>query len=196
MGCHIFSTPIRGVNLYLPTSVTSYGPGAVYGNWPIDAKIKLVFPGHVADCRQHARLLVVRRRDAAAAERRGRRRRHRAGIGRGDHRDRRRHPAAAHRPADTAPCQHVRLAHRTDAGGTQPLPRVPRCRPQGPGTTCSAGFDYAQLVTEAVLLGSVAEHFPNETLVYDPAAMRVTSQAAANKWLQRSFRKKYLLTRL
>ena len=35
---------------------------------------------------------------------------------------------------------------------------------KGPGTTCSAGFDYAQLVTEAVLLGSVAEHFPNETL--------------------------------
>ena len=67
---------------------------------------------------------------------------------------------------------------------------------KGPGTTCSAGFDYAQLVTEAVLLGSVAEHFPNETLAYDPAAMRVTSQAAANKWLQRSFRKKYLLTRL
>ncbi len=46
MGCHIFSTPIRGVNLYLPTSVTSYGPGAVHGNWPIDAKIKLVFPGN------------------------------------------------------------------------------------------------------------------------------------------------------
>ena len=29
MGCHIFSTPIRGVNLYLPTEITSYGPGAV-----------------------------------------------------------------------------------------------------------------------------------------------------------------------
>ena len=41
---------------------------------------------------------------------------------------------------------------------------------KGPGTTCSAGFDYAQLVTEAVLLGSVAEHFPNETLAYDGAA--------------------------
>ena len=66
----------------------------------------------------------------------------------------------------------------------------------GPGTACSAGFDYAQLVTEAVLLGSVAEHFPNETLAYDPAAMRVTSRKEPNKWLQRSFRKKYLLTRL
>ena len=47
-----------------------------------------------------------------------------------------------------------------------------------------------------MLLGSVAEHFPNETLTYDAAAMHVTNQPAANKWLQRSFRKKYLLTRL
>ena len=46
MGCHIFSTPIRGVNLYLPTEITSYGPGAVHGNWPIDAKLKIVFPGN------------------------------------------------------------------------------------------------------------------------------------------------------
>ena len=38
MGCHIFSTPIRGVNLYLPIEITWYGPGAVHGNWPIDAK--------------------------------------------------------------------------------------------------------------------------------------------------------------
>ena len=45
MGCHIFSTPIRGVNLYLPTEITLYGPGAAHGNWPIDAKIKFVFPG-------------------------------------------------------------------------------------------------------------------------------------------------------
>src|SRR4029078_6885948 len=24
---------------------TSYGPGAVHGNWPIDARLKFVFPG-------------------------------------------------------------------------------------------------------------------------------------------------------
>ena len=66
----------------------------------------------------------------------------------------------------------------------------------GPGTVCSAGFDYASLVTEAVLLGSVAEHYPNETLTYDPAAMRVTNRKEPNGHLARKFRKKYLLTRL
>jgi hypothetical protein len=67
---------------------------------------------------------------------------------------------------------------------------------KGPGTTCSAGFDYASLVTEAVLLGSVAEHFPNETLAYDPATMQVTSHKAPNAMLRRSFRKPFLLERL
>jgi hypothetical protein len=66
----------------------------------------------------------------------------------------------------------------------------------GPGTVCSAGFDYASLVTEAVLLGSVAEHHPGEALAYDPAAMRVTNHKAPNRHLTRKFRRKYLLTRL
>ena len=66
----------------------------------------------------------------------------------------------------------------------------------GPGTVCSAGFDYAALVTEAVLLGSVAEHYPNETLTYDPVAMRVTNRKEPNEHLSRKFRKKYLMTRL
>ena len=66
----------------------------------------------------------------------------------------------------------------------------------GPGTVCSAGFDYASRVTEAVLLGSVAEHYPNETLTYDPATMRVTNHKEPNQHLARKFRKKYLLTRL
>ena len=75
MGCHIFSTPIRGVNLYLPTSVTSYGPGRGLRQLADRREDQARLPGHVADRRQHARLLVVRRRDAAAAGRRRRRRR-------------------------------------------------------------------------------------------------------------------------
>ena len=57
----------------------------------------------------------------------------------------------------------------------------------GPGTVCSAGFDYASLVTEAVLLGSVAEHYPSETLTSNPATMRVTNRKEPNGHLARSF---------
>ena len=51
-------------------------------------------------------------------------------------------------------------------------------------------------VTEAVLLGSVAEHYPNETLTYDPATMRVTNRKEPSGHLARKFRKKYLMARL
>ena len=32
---------------------------------------------------------------------------------------------------------------------------------------CSAGFDYAGPLTESVLIGNVAAHFPGETLTFD-----------------------------
>ncbi|AMY11510.1 putative oxidoreductase YvaA [Luteitalea pratensis] len=196
MGCHIFSTPIRGVNLYLPASVTSYGPGAVYGNWPIDAKIKLVFPGTSLTAGSTLDFWwydgAVRPPQNVAAAVGGTVPGSGAVIIGTD--------GAILLPHIGPPTLHPAS---TFASRTVPTPAARNHYHEfldavltGPGTTCSAGFDYAQLVTEAVLLGSVAEHFPNETLNYDPAAMRVTSQAAANKWLQRSFRKKYLLTRL
>jgi predicted dehydrogenase len=196
MGCHIFSTPIRGVNLYLPTSVTSYGPGSVYGNWPIDAKIKLVFPGTSFTAGSTldfwwydgATRPPQQVADAVGGKVPG------SGaviIGTGG--------------AILLPHIGPPTLHPESAFAARTVPTVEARNHyhefldavlKGPGTTCSAGFDYAQLVTEAVLLGSVAEHFPNETLAYDPAAMRVTSHTEPNKWLQRSFRKKYLLTRL
>jgi predicted dehydrogenase len=196
MGCHIFSTPIRGVNLYLPTSVTSYGPGAVHGNWPVDAKIKLVFPGtsltagETLDFWWYDGATRPPQNVAAAA----------GGTLPGS--------GAVIIGTDGAillPHIGPPTLHPASTLSSRVVP-TPAARNhyhefldavlKGPGTTCSAGFDYAQLVTEAVLLGSVAEHFSGETLAYAPAAMRVTSHPAANKWLQRSFRKKYLMTRL
>jgi predicted dehydrogenase len=196
MGCHIFSTPIRGVNLYLPTSVTSYGPGAVYGNWPIDAKIKLVFPGtsltagSTLDFWWYDGATRPPQNVAAAV----------GGTVPGSGAVIIGTDGAILLPHIGPPTLHPAS---TSASRVVPTPEERNHYHEfldavlkGPGTTCSAGFDYAQLVTEAVLLGSVAEHFPNETLAYEPAAMRVTSHSAANKWLQRSFRKKYLMTRL
>ena len=196
MGCHIFSTPIRGVNLYLPIEVTSYGPGAVHGNWPIDAKLKLVFPGTpvTAD-----KTLDFWWYDGAT----------------------RPPETVAAAVGGTLPASGVVLLgtegaillphigpptlHPADTFAGRVVPTVPERNHYhefldavlaGPGTVCSAGFDYASRVTEAVLLGSVAEHYPNQTLKYEPATMRVTSHKEPNAHLTRSFRKKYLLTSL
>ena len=196
MGCHIFSTPIRGVNLYLPTQITSYGPGAAHGNWPIDAKLKIVFPGTTFTA---ASTLDFWWYDGAT-----------------------RPPQAVSDAVGGSLPASGSVMLGTDGALLLPhigpptlypvekftgraMPKVPERNHYhefldavltGPGTVCSAGFHYASLVTEAVLLGSVAEHFPNQTLSYDAATMRVTNHKEPNKHLSRKFRKKYLVTRL
>jgi predicted dehydrogenase len=196
MGCHIFSTPIRGVNLYLPTSITSYGPGAVHGNWPIDAKIKFVFPGTSLTAGSTMDFWWydgATRPPQAAVDAVGGKVPGSGAVIIGT-------DGAILLPHIGPPTLHpaAKFAGRE-------IPTVPDRNHyhefldavlKGSGATCSAGFDYASLVTEAVLLGSVAEHFPNATLAYDPAAMRVTSDKAPNQYLQRTFRKQYLMTRV
>ena len=196
MGCHIFSTPIRGVNLYLPTQITSYGPGAVYGNWPIDARLKFVFPGTALTAGDTLDFWwydgATRPPDAVAAAVGGTLPNSGAAI-------------LGTEGSILLPHIGAPTLHPADKFAGRATPSAPERNHYhefldavlaGPGAVCSAGFDYASLVTEAVLLGSVAEHYPNETLTYDPAAMRVTSRKEPNGHLARTFRKKYLLTRL
>ena len=196
MGCHIFSTPIRGVNLYLPQSITSYGPGSVHGNWPIDAKIKFVFPGTPLTAGSTLDFWwydgATRPPQEVAAAVGGKL------------------PGSGSVMIGTEGA--ILLPHigpptlwPSEKFATRPVPTMTArdhyhefldAVLKGPGTICSANFDYASLVTEAVLLGSLAEHFPNETLAYDATAMRVTSHDAPNRMLQRSYRKAYLMTRM
>jgi hypothetical protein len=53
---------------------------------------------------------------------------------------------------------------------------------------CSAGFDYAGPLTESVLIGNVAAHFPGETLTFDPQALRFPGKAEADRYLTREYR--------
>lgn len=58
---------------------------------------------------------------------------------------------------------------------------------RGEGKT-SAGFDYAGPLTEAVLLGSVASRFPQQTLEWNAAGLKFTNLAEANKFVRRAYR--------
>jgi predicted dehydrogenase len=196
MGCHIFSTPIRGLGLYLPTGITSYGPGAIHGNWPVDARLKFVFPGTPLTAGGTLDFWWydgATRPPDAVAEAVGGTLPGSGAVFLGTE-------GAILLPHIGAPTLHPA---GTFAG--RAIPAVPERNHYhefldavlaGPGTVCSAGFDYAALVTEAVLLGSVAEHYPNEALAYDPATMRLTNRRQANRHLSRRFRRQYLLTRL
>jgi hypothetical protein len=53
---------------------------------------------------------------------------------------------------------------------------------------CSAGFDYAGPLTESVLIGNVAAHFPGETLTFDAVALRFPERHEADQHLSRAYR--------
>lgn len=60
------------------------------------------------------------------------------------------------------------------------------CR--GVGETTS-GFDYSGPLTEAVLLGTVAIRNPEKMHAWDTQAMRISNNSAAEKWLNKEYRK-------
>ena len=53
---------------------------------------------------------------------------------------------------------------------------------------CSANFDYAGPLTESVLIGNVAAHFPGETLEFDAKALSFPKKRDANQHLTRGYR--------
>jgi hypothetical protein len=59
---------------------------------------------------------------------------------------------------------------------------------RGDGTP-SANFNYAGPLTESILLGGVATHFPQQSLEWDAANLRCTNVPAANRFLRRTYRK-------
>ena len=59
---------------------------------------------------------------------------------------------------------------------------------QGKGIA-SANFDYSGPLTEAVLLGSVATRFPEQTLDWNAKKLKFTNISAANKYVRRRYRK-------
>ena len=58
----------------------------------------------------------------------------------------------------------------------------------GSKTKCSANLDYAGPLTEAVLIGNVAAHFPGETLEFDAKSLSFPKRKEANQYLTRSYR--------
>lgn len=196
MGCHIFSPPMRALGLHIPTRVTSFGPAGVHGNWPVQSRIRYVFPGTALtegdtldfwwyDGEEPVPQEVI---DLAGGT----------------------------RPPSGSACigtEGVLLLPHIGEPALHPAEKfaartAPAAAPrnhwhefldavqQGPGTPTSAGFDYSQLVTEVVLLGTIATHYPEVALDYDPSRMRFTSHRDANRWFSRKYRKDYLTTNI
>ena len=192
MGCHIFSTPLRGVGLTLPLKVTSHGPAPVYGNWPVQSKIHFVFGGTpytASDTMDFWWYDGSERPPQTVIDAVGGKLPSSGSVMIGTE-------GAILLPHIDYPALHpqAKFVDREIQKGVSRnhyhefLDAVLK----GPGTKCSANMDYAALVTEAVLLGTIALHHPSDTLEYDCDAMQFERGRDRNNGFSRRYREQYL----
>ena len=191
MGCHIYSPPYRALSLTSPVSVTAQGPSPTEESWATKARVKLTYPGTEFTA---GSAIDVWWYDGGELP-----------------------PDAVREPLGERFPQQGTIFVGTDGmlllphgGNAGPLV-LPEAKmaalPQidlpernhyhefvdvilaGGKEKCSANFDYAGPLTESVLIGNVAAHFPGETLAFDAKALSFPKKKDANQYLTRDYRK-------
>jgi len=189
MGCHIYSPPYRALKLTFPISVTSSGPVPTAESWAMKARVKLTYPGTAFTA---AETVDVWWYDGGELP-----------------------PDAVREPVGSLWPQQGSVIVGTDGllvlphGSAQPFVLPVEKTGQmavndleerdhyaefvdaaiAGRATCSAGFDYAGPLTESVLIGNVAAHFPGETLAFDAKSLSFPKKREANEHLTRGYRK-------
>ena len=187
MGCHIYDPVFAGLHLTAPISVRSEGAAPTAQNWALNSVIHYVFP---ATPLTDGKTLTVTWYDGEA-----------------------RPPREVQALLGTVkmPAQGsifigtkgvMLLPH---VGMPVLLPeeqfrdfRMPELESQnhyhqfaeavlGNGKT-SAGFEYSGPLTEAVLLGPLASHFPQTTLEWNAAKLRIRDAREGDRWVRRRYR--------
>lgn len=188
MGCHIFSSWMRGLALTSPLRVKSTGPAPGPHNWAIGGRVEYTFPGTEYTADKEVRVIWY---DGAA----------------------RPPQEIAEVVGGKLPGQGSVILGTEGTllfgHGSRPMLypadrfrdfRFPRLEPRnhwlefveacrGNGQKPSANFDYAGPLTEAVLLGCVASIFPNRELVWDGPGLTFPNDADARPFITRTYRK-------
>lgn len=188
MGCHIYSPPYRALKLTSPVSVTAYGPSPSEESWATKARVKLRYPGTEYTA---GSTVDVWWYDGGELP-----------------------PDAIREPVGPRFPQQGSVVVGTDGllvlpHGSEPfvlpdskmaaLPQVDLPERDhyrefidvvlaGGKEPCSASFDYAGPLTESVLIGNVAAHFPGETLEFNGKALSFPGKREANQYLTRRYR--------
>jgi hypothetical protein len=172
MGCHIYSPPYRALKLTFPVAVTAYGPAPTAESWAVKARVKLTYPGteYTAD-----NTVDVWWYDGGELPP-----------------DAIREPIGARFPeqgsvvvgtdgmivlphvtaeAFVLPESKMAALPTFDLGDRDHYGEFLDAVLAGGKQNCSAGFDYAGPLTESVIIGNVAAHFPGETLTFDARAL-------------------------
>lgn len=194
MGCHILDPIFGALELSAPVTVRSEGPPPNPWNWPIDARIRLEFPGTKWTA---SSLLPVTWYDGdqkLPAEVRA--------LLEGDEPPNTGSILVGTKGVLVVPHVARPLLYPDRTFRDFKYPEIPSgnhwaefvnaCR--GEGRT-SANFDYAGPLTEAVLVGGVAMRFPQTTLRWNAAKLEFDSPTA-NTLVRRKYRKGWQVGRL
>ena len=189
MGCHIYSPPYRALKLTAPTSVTSHGIAPSAESWAVKAKVHLVYPGTEYTAGPQVDVWWydggelppegLREQVGARMPDQGSLIVGTEGLLVLPHGN----------PAFTVPEENMATVQRPELTPRDHYAEFLDAVLAGGGTRCSAGFDYSGPLTESVLIGNVAAHFPGEPLAFDAAQLTFPGRADANAHLTRSYRK-------
>ena len=191
MGCHIYSPPYRALKLTAPLRVTSHGPQPTADSWATRARVHLVYPGTEFTAGPEIDVWWYDGGEQPPEALR-------AQVGA-------RMPDQGSIIVGTDGL--LVLPHMTAEPFALPEEKMaavqkPSLPPRdhygefldavlaGSGR-CSAGFDYSGPLTESVLIGNVAAHFPGETLQLDAARLAFTNKPDANQHLSRDYRRRW-----
>ena len=189
MGCHIYSPPYRALKLTSPISVTAYGPAPTAENWATKARVKLTYPGTEFTAEKTVDVWwydggelppdAIREAVGARLPQQGSVVVGTDGI-----------IVLPHQTADPFVLPDAKMAA---------LPQIELTDRNhyfefidavmaGGKDTCSANFDYAGPLTESVIIGNVAAHFPGETLEFDARTLTFPHKSEATEHLGRGYR--------
>jgi len=190
MGCHIYSPPYRALGLTSPISVTAYGPSPTADNWATKARVKLTYSGTPYTAGPTVDVWWYDGGELPP--------------------DPIREPIGSRWPSQGSVVvgtdgllvlPHVNpgpFVVPASSGATAPaLPEIPVPERDHyaefvdavlQAHQCSASFDYAGPLTESVLIGNIAAHFPGETLTFDGKTLAFPQKRDANQYLRREYR--------
>lgn len=188
MGCHIFDPVFSGLELTAPLTLRSEGPAPNAWNWANNARIEYLFPGtrYTAgptvkvtwyDGQQRPPREVLQRLEGEPLPAQGSLCVGTEGVMLLPHIGRPR----------LFPRSRFEGARLPEVEGTNHYTQFLEAV-RGRGRT-TAGFAYAGPLTETVLLGCLATHFPQTTLEWDAERLRFRNLAEANQFLRRTYRR-------
>jgi predicted dehydrogenase len=194
MGCHIFDPVFDSIGLTAPISVRSEGAAPNQWNWALDSRIHYVFPGTAWTAEQTLNVTWYDGAQKPPSEIRA--------LLEGDDLPQigsifvgtKGTMVVPHinRPLLYPDKQFTDYKYPQVSSGDHYAEFVDACRGQA---KASANFNYAGPLTEAVLLGGVASHFPQTTLKWNSGKLQF-DLPEANRHIRRDYRQGWKMKEL